>query len=485
MMHLSRRSVVLLAIVASLYGFLWIAGQANPDLDTQDVFWYLNRAQLYWRGEIEGLKHYNPFYPLVLGSVNVLVGQIVLSAVILNIGIFVVWCVGMYWLVSHYTHRHIAVITLLILVTHEYFVMFLRQMQTMLLFITFLVWLAIAVTHFVNSPNYRYAFWMGVVVVCATLTRLEGIYFGIFILLGIGTGYRTRSLIQNLKYLLISLLPVALVLPFYLLRIFTAELVGGESLFIALRTTSTPLAFVAKSIFRDVSLVVAFWFAGLWLLTLLALSRVQTRFWRVSVAVVGIFLYHISVLFISTQTTIVGSRLYFLSMLMYSAYLIGWGIWALGNFLGMKWLVWGITVMIVLTNLWTTWQSEKIAPLFAFMQDTYAQDAQVIDEWLITTEVDHKKIYTLCYNILGYTTNPIHYIYRYATSANDANQWDAPQNLLPRMVEQDALFMTCDFNLYPEWTTFLNGEKRVGIYRLESIGIPTKNYQFYRAVREN
>jgi hypothetical protein len=485
MFPISRKEWAWVFILSTAYIFFWLISQQNRDLDTQDLFWYLNRGQLFWRGDFTHFQIYNIVHPILTGLLATWIQPIILSAVVVNgfVGGFILLAV--YWLGVYYYNRPIAVIAMLILATHPYFLSLIRQLQPMPMFVMGLLWYIILTHFFIKSPSYRLALAMGLLNTLLFFTRGEGLFYGILIVVGcLAYLYKTLNLRTTIGYFFTATIPMGLGFLLYNLLIRAGGFVlTREDLLTQLSTRQTDFAFITKEFNADTALLLSFW--GVFWLVVAWVWIYAPRYRPSSWIFFGLILFHMSIVFVAMRSVIVGSALYYLPVLVFSSFLLGWAVWEMSQAFKWRWVLAGLVSAILIVNLRATLESEPPTLAFAFLQDTYAQDARVTDEWLKANELQNQKVYTLCYNLIGYAQAPQQYMYRSAYVVNLPNQWDSPENLLPRLYAEDALFMSCESVFALEWQRFLQGGMRSGAYRLELIGVPTQNYRFYRVLRED
>lgn len=170
-----------------------ISTQSSAQINFLDNFWYLNRARLIWQGTLPDLFVYALSYPVVVGALDLVVKDVILSAMITNT--VLLWCalVGVYilgeWL---FGRRRISWLAVVLMLSNAYLFDVLRLFWATLPFMTAVVWSVIACIYVIRRPTIGKALLLGAILALATYTRVEGTMYAIFIPIASAIVYRQR-----------------------------------------------------------------------------------------------------------------------------------------------------------------------------------------------------------------------------------------------------------------------------------------------------
>jgi hypothetical protein len=482
MTALSRKEWVFVWVLGCAYVFFWLICQQDRDLSSQDLLWYLNRGQLFWRGDFTHFFSYNLIYPMLVGAINLIIPSILLSSLLVNGIIGGFFLLGLYWIGVHYFNRTITIMALTLIMSHVHAIGYMRQMQPMFLFCTLLLWYIILTHAFIKYPSYRMALTMGLFNIVLFFTRGEGLFYGIFIVVGcLAFLYKTLNLRTTIGYFFTATIPMGLAFLLYNLLIRAGGFVlTREDLFTQLSIRPTDFAFVSSELLKDSNLLLSFW-GGLWLVVAWAWLYYPT-YRRSSLLFLGLLVFHASVIFVALRGQQVGAEAYYLFIFVCSSLLLSWALYGATTRLQVQRFLPLLVIVIALVNLQSALNREQLSPPLRFLNDQHAEDARIVDQWLIDNNLMDSKIYTLCHDLVGHSQSKQHFLFRSGYNFTLPNQWDSPENLLPRMASENAIFMSCDLLYSLDWQTFFANDLTIAGYRLERIGQPTSNYVYYRVV---
>jgi hypothetical protein len=454
--RLIRYDFWLLMLLSCVYALVVLTSQSSFRLLNSDYPWYMNRADLMWRGILDDAFVYTATYPFLVGLVNLGVRHLMMASVIVNVVCLIALFGGVYFLGKRHYNRAVAWIAVCLLACNPFMIAYFRQMQTMTLFSAIVVWCMIAYDYQTRHPKIRYAVLLGIGVGIALYTRFEGILYGI---LFVCLGWQVARHGGRIRWALVLMFVAGVtLLPFFVFFMAVASrgaISSGTDNFVIIALQTIDIgAYVARSIGLSLELTVRIWSVGLWVLTLWALYRFGAEKRATHQWLWGMGIFHAIIVFILTYyPTHVD---YYPPIMAYGVLVFGWAIWRIGEQFNKRWGAMGLTTIVCCGTLWAS-APAILSERYPFMlfNDPNAVLTVTIDDWLMSNNV--QRVWTLCPYTIPYTHIETRYIYRFAGYTEGDQYPDSPVNLLPKMLASGDVFMHCDLNSANDWRDFLDG----------------------------
>lgn|GEM_PF-2908286 len=483
-----QRDLLVIISLGFVYCFFLLTTQTVANLNIYDAGWYANRANLLSRGIITWGEPfvYTIGYPLSVGIVDRFVDDLVSASLIVNTISLIAIFVGIYLLGYWHYNRFIALLAVSFLALNPYLHLVAREIQFSMLFMGTVTWSLVLFSLLLRSAKFWIAFIFSLMLALAMYTRFEGSMFAILIpIIGYVTYQRTGHLAKSFQLMVATSLLFGVGVLFYFYVLAQAAGVGGSgtqfSFFEPFLSVPSDWQQLSRRTRDMLHAILHPWWIGLWLLVIglhlwLDDKFQQTnRFW---LGIIGFYTFIIWIL----ATWPFPSRAMF--TMQFFALLFGWAIWRL-------WTINRLTRLgaVVIAGIWSVLGLASLfnyaaTPPFTFQEDTVAQDAVSMDEWLTSEALQNTQIYTLCGAPLPYSDSNFYYIWRLNVldDLGDADLVTSPRNLLPEMFEQNALFMLCGERIFwSDWLDFLNNPQNYD-YSISEIHRINDKYIFYEVV---
>jgi len=137
-----------------------------------------------------------------------------------------------------------------------------------------------------------------------------------------------------------------------------------------------------------------------------------------------------------------------------------------------------LLVVLLVPNLLHAGQRAVEVPVMAYRTSDTAATGAALDGWLVEQGWYGQPIYTFCSSILSFSHARLQLIYR----LQFATGWDTPEQLLPRLREENALLMVCGNQVYfPDWRPLLEQTTPSGLVEAGRF----EHFVFYRPDEAN
>lgn len=453
-----------------------------------DTTWYLNRAQLLWRGVFDDAFVYTVTFPALVGGMNLLTHDLVTASMIVNALAFFSVLTGTYLLGRVFYNRPIAWIGVLVLVTTWNFTLFEAIQQPFILSNASVIWCVLTGWLLARYPRQLTAALFGLSVVFALYTRLEGGLYFILIVPVIWSIYHsTQDWRQVLRVALISGTIFGIAAVFYvvvILKYSDPSEGAGFSLLTILSSVPIPLDVLSRRyIDTIVSGIVGWWPLWVWWLVLAGLLWDHSRYRTTNRALALLIVFNLVYAFILSPWPL--SR-YIRHYVPFFSLLIGAIVWRLPL---ISYWRGRVAVLLLLAALCWPGVGQVIRllnrPGVNYQESEYRLDAVEVDRWLAERGGQNTEIFTLCGQLLPFTRQNFHLIYRLGLRNLDGtglnSWWNSPHKLLPYIREHDLLFMACSSDsVYKDWDAFLENPSDYS-ERLQEVG-RVSDYVFYQVV---
>lgn len=475
--------LVLLALCVPLcYLVVTVPNDGYRITHTADNAWYMNRAGLIWRGTLDDAFVYNFFYPALIGAINQVVHELPRAAIIVNwIGLAGVLS-GTYLLGRVYYNRKIAWLAVLVIGTNLGFYKSARLLHPFLLMQAILVWAVLAACALSRWRTTLAAMGLGVILVLALYTRLEGAVYSLLILTAGWQIYRdTRNVRLALRLGAISAVIVGAGLLVYVVVLFSNSDSGGGAFSFTAIFHTNPVFWddLSHRWMETILFMVLNWPVWAWAVALAGVVWSYPRHRTGNRLLAGLTLLHVAYLFL--LTTWPADR-YANNSLAFFALLFAAALWQFHQ----RWRRWWpaiplALVAIMLPGMTLLQQfSYRVANAADYWDYEIAEDAEAIDAWLTSQGFQDTEIFTLCQGPLSFSYSHFHLIYRLSlTSIDKPTLWSSPTQLLPYLREEGKLFMTCNERVwYMDWLDYFENPQAYPD-QLEEIG-RVGDYIFYQ-----
>jgi hypothetical protein len=453
-----------------------------------DTTWYLNRAQLLWRGVFDDAFVYTVTFPALVGGLNLLTHDLVTASMIVNALALYGVLTGTYLVGRIFYTRPIAWIGVLVLVTTWNFTLWEAVQQPFMLSNASVVWCVLTCCLMARYPRHLTAALFGLSLAFALYTRLEGGLYFILIVPAIGYIYHsTRDWRQVLRVALMSGAIFGLAAAFYGVVILRNSEPGTEgagffSMTNLLISGTMPMDVLSRR-YTDtiISGIVHWWPLWVWWLVVAGLIWDNSRYRTINQALAFLIVFNLVYAFFLSPWPV---PRYIRHYVPFFSLLVGAIVWR-QPFIG-RWR--GRVVMLLLVAAICLPGIGQIIRLINrpgvnYRESEYALGAVDVDRWLEERGWQNAEIFTLCRQHLPFTRSNFHVIYRVSIRNLDGTSswWDSPHKLLPYIREHNLLFMACSpDSVFKDWDTFLEDPSGYS-ERLQEVG-RIGDYVFYRVV---
>lgn len=467
----TRRELFLVALCSAIVVFFLLTTQTQLDLDKGDTAWYLERGRLLLRGDPLDQYIYNSAYSFLVGTLDVLLGNLLASAQLVT-GLFgVAFGVALYTLATILFNRPVAIITLLLMGVHPYFFSFTRQMQTMLPYTTLLLGVLIVLLAFIQNPTRLRMVGLGLATGMMSFVRLDGAMYGILIAIGsVWVLGATRHWRNALGYFVLGVACWLIGVGGYLLLFsqFPLPAGGQQHALDIIRRFPNPLPIFSSEWALNITNVIALWATWAWVIVIWAVTQ-RKKNWQYILFLGGIAGFHWVMLFLLVQQTYGSTAVYYMPLVAYSAPVMAWGIWSVGERVGIRAVAWGLTLILVSVNLSQAWQDEPLVIPFTYQQESRYQAIQAFDAWWETYAPREAFLITSCPHLIFYSSHTAHYIFRFGHLYHNATLSNSPVNVLPRLYASGGMFVFCGVVHYQDWSPLVYEGQSLNGYRLETV----------------
>jgi hypothetical protein len=112
-------------------------------------------------------------------------------------------------------------------------------------------------------------------------------------------------------------------------------------------------------------------------------------------------------------------------------------------------------------------------PPFAYRTSEMARMGEALDTWLQEQGLEQARIYTFCNDITSFSRAHFQMLYRLQW----ATGWDTPERLVPRMRDEEALFLSCGNHVpLTDWRVLLEQGAPPGLHEIGRLD----TFIFYR-----
>ncbi len=451
------REIIFLLLVVFIYSFFIITTQTDTQLNIIDLAWYVNRAELTWRGIVTPFFMYTLGYPLLLGGIYTVTQNMVFALMFLNIVLTATFLFLLYFVGRTYFNRSIGWIALVLAMTHVYAVGYFRQIQTMMLFCCLLLVILLLCEWLVRSRSLQVAMLLGLVVSIAFLTRFEGITYGIFIIAAsLRIYWQTRRWQLALGLFFAACLVIVPFFLAYLPQLFSGFLSSGQQdILYFLFQLPTGVKQVSLGIFRYYTYVLNLWVSVIWILLAWATLDRWSPYAISAWVFLGLGMFHLHIVMALIIDSSVAPFAYNMPTFMWLLLPISWALWRLGEVAGTWKLTAIIVIFIACVHSYHALRVEPLAVPFAYWDSEPRKSAARLDEFLRANGYENTVIWSLCHPLVLYSEADLRYLYRFAGYMDRADLAESPVNLLPQMAQNNELLLYCDEVNYGDWRDLL------------------------------
>jgi len=436
--------ILALAIISLLMGLFVISAQSATDFMIGDTTWYMNRAQLIWRGVLSDQFVYTFGYPAFVGSIDLILNDTISSGVVANTLLLFGTLAGIYHLGSLYYHRWVGWLAAVILLLNASFLFTLRVLEPNFATLCLLVWSFIAYHTLIRTRSIVIAAGLGLLTMAAMYVRLEQGMLAILIPLAGWMIYRqTGNWQQALRLVIIGLVIFAVGFFFYAYILLSRSDIGGGGAFSLIsQLTDTPVDWrlMSRRVSNMLTAIFTHWHPLVWWVAAAVLLWRSRRADTVPLFLLGFVLYGFMVQFALVVWPFPIRGFFTLPLI---ALLLGWVVWTLWG-----WQTVGRGVALILLLLACLPGLSRLAgyvgaPL-RYQADTLAADAAMLDDWIAAEGYAEKPIITACDPVVPFSTQNMQILFRLTlTDTNRADLPNSPVNVLPPLHEQGGLILLC------------------------------------------
>jgi hypothetical protein len=475
---LSRQPWLDLLIIAALcvplcYLVITVPHDGYRITHTADNAWYMNRADLIWRGTLDDAFVYNFFHPALMGAINQVAHELPRAAIIVNWVALIGILVGTYLLGRVFYNRQIAWLALLLIATSTALYTPARLLHPFLLMQAVLVWTVLAAWAVWRWRTALAALGLGLLLVIALYTRLEGATYSLLILVAAWKIFQdTHDRRLALRLGAISAVVFGAGLLVYAIVLFSNSDSGGGAFSLAALFRTNPVFWddVSHRWMETIQYMAVKWPAWAWAVALAGVTWSPPRLRLASRLFAGLTLLHVVYLFLLSTWP---AERYANNSLAFFALLFAAALWQFYQRRRGWWPVVPLVMvaimlpgMILLVRF-----SDRASNAENYWDYEIAQVGQAVDAWLTSQGLQDTEIFTLCQQPLAFSTSHFHLIYRLSlTSLDEPTLWNSPTQLLPRLREEGKLFMTCNGRIwYQDWLNYFE-QPQAYDDQLEEIG---------------
>lgn len=481
-----RDHLIALAFIAAITLFLAVTvlfTQSIQSLLIFDANWYANRADQLWRGYLGDAFVYTLGYPFVVSIVNLLVNDVVNASFIVNIGATFGMFVGMYGLAIRTYNRTIGLIAILLLAMNPAFYPAFREIQPPTLFYFCVVWCALLYHIFTEKASIGWGIALSLMVAAATYTRLEGVIFGLLILIALGQiFYHQRSIRQVIRLGAASLLPVGIAVLFFVYVLLSGAETGtggGFALIDLMQSAPIRWDLLSRRVQNTLIAISQQWELWLLVFSIGMMALVPDKFSRTNLAVAGFIAYYAFSVFILTIWPF-PLRAQFANP--FIALLAAWALWRIGQ---LDWLpyakkLWGVLVILaIIPGIATILQFVETPP-FAFREADIPLAVARLDDWIMQQGWADDEFYTFCERGLPFTRLNFHSLFQLQIGGELA--YSHPRTLLKNMAENGDYLIRCEGQRieHTHWQAYFANPGAYD-YALEQVA-QFEDYLFFQAV---
>ncbi len=476
--------VVLALCVPLCYLVVTVPNDGYRITHTADNAWYMNRADLIWRGILDDAFVYNFFHPAFMGAINQVVHELPLAAIIVNwIGLAGVIS-GTYLLGRVYYNRGIAWLAVLVISTNLGLYQSALLLHPFLFMQALLVWTVLAAWALSRWHTSLAAVGLGMILVLALYTRLEGGAYSLLIFIAGWQIYRdTRNWWLAVRLGAISAVMVGAGLLAYAVVLFSNSDSGGSAFWFtaSFRTNAVFWDAVSRRWMETIQFMAMKWPVWAWAVAVAGVIWSPPRLQPASLLFAGLTLLHIAYLFLLSTWP---AERYANNSLAFFALLFAAALWQFHRRWRHGWPAIPLAMVAIMLPGMIQVQrfGDRVANFADYWDYEIAEDAQAIDAWLKSQGLRDTEIFTLCQRLLSFSYSHFHLIYRLTlTSLDEPTLWNSPKQLLPYLRQQGKLFMTCDERVwYLDWLDYFENPQAYD-HQLEEIG-RVGDYIFYQPV---
>ncbi len=482
-MNIQRRQFIqtaFLLIFPCLLVLLFVISTQTPGIiNFIDTVWYLNRARLIWQGVFTDLFVYTLAYPTVVGAINLVLHDVILSAMLTNAALLWSTLVGVYilgiWL---YSRRRIAGLAVLLVLLNGSMPGVLTLLWATLPFMAVGVWSVIVCMLVVRRPGMGTALLLGAMLALAIYTRVEAITYFIFIPIAAGAVYRQRHDRRLALQIFITAGVTAAILciPFALNFTYInrhidrtiSENVTG--IFTLLNRTPIEWFVIWRRVTDTLTAMISHWPSAAWLVGIAGVLWAWPRFRQaqlICTAFIGLNVLYAYVLAIWPMQLQIVFFIPFAALILAATFdqLLQRGRWS-------KYLAQLLLISILAHGVFSFVTSATTMPVMNYRTSNALETGRALDDWIQKQGWSRTHIYTFCSSIVAFSHSDLQLIYRLQFTTG----WDRPQQLFPRMREEGSLLLLCDEPVYyPDWRPLLTQEVPPGLHEVGRF----QNYIFY------
>jgi hypothetical protein len=471
-------------IVLALALFFLVANLLRLDfvesLQHNDGWWYLNRAWLHSHGILDEVSFYTLAYPLLVGAVNLLIGDLPLSAIAINAISQLFLLLGVYVLGKQLVNRAVGLLSAFLLALNVGNLFLSCIIHPSLLFTAVTVWLIVLAIEFIKQPSGRHALGIAILLAGAPFIRTEGVIWGLIIPVALVISYlRGHTWRALLKYALI----IALVVSPMWLGYFVWFSIGTDALS---RVGGLGIERITRAFDIAGSQLNSSDWAAI-LVGLLVLPSIwRTVFWLLPILLM-IFAY---MTFLSPRP----EPVYALQLIPYLMIIYSTVLFRASQ---RSWLRVIVAVALALAAYNAFQALQRLpAPLEFRSHPVAARAQQAVDEltnWRQANGYERTTLYTLCTDLMIFAQFDIRL--PYTGLLFSSRRFAPPEQVLPQIAAQDALLLVCPSlaALDLPWTRlygYWSGAERdnpeladMARYPLEEVG-RVREYILYRVKPE-
>lgn len=448
----TRIRLVIWGVLLGLYGFLVVVSQDFTHFGLGDFAWYLNRADVLYEGILDAVFVYNITFPLAIGAVNFLLNDLFYAAVTVNAVAFVGIIVACYLIGAHLFSRDAGVLAAVLVACNASVVYLTQEAQTHALFMCVVLWTLLALLWFLHAPSLRKSALLGVMITVVVYARFEGVGLGLFVPFALFVLVRSqhRTLWQSVQLVLPAALISGLMFIYYMVIISQRTSARGSSvdgLFDLLWHVPPRLDMVSWRAYDLFSFTLDYWHPLLWLSVIAVLvltPNAKRQFWGI-LALLGVCALAIFVT--APWASEAKNRI----TLAFPALLFGGALYYLGQLVRIRYASLVVVGVLGISQLLAYPFEMPFA--FAPAQNMVRTNAVMLDAW-VRESTTSTRIYSFCPEYAPYLQNRYRVLYRGGNvEADDPTQPTAPMNFLPKLYEENALWLWCD-DTFTDWRAF-------------------------------
>lgn len=448
--------ILALAIISLLMGLFVISAQAATDFVFGDTTWYMNRAQLIWRGVLSDQFVYTFGYPAFVGGIDLLLNNTITSGVVANMLLLFGLLAGIYHLGRLYYHRWVGWLAAIILLLNASFLFTLRVLEPNFATLCLLVWSLIAYHTLIRTRSIAIAIGLGLLTMAAMYVRLEQGMLAILIPLAGWMIYRQGgNWRQALRLVIIGLAIFAAGFFFYAYILLSRSDIGGGGAFsLIAQLTDTPVNWrlLSRRVSNMLTAIFTHWHPLVWWIAAAVLLWRSRRGDTVPLFLLGLVVYGFLVQFALVVWPFPIRGFFSLPLI---ALLLGWVVWTLWG-----WQAIGRAAAVILMLLACLPGFSQLAgyvgtPL-RYQGDTLATDGAMLDDWIIAEGYVGHPIITACDRVVPFSTQNMQIIFRLdLTDPTRTDLPNSPVNILPELHQRDGLIMLCGYEpAFADWQAY-------------------------------